>query len=45
LIPASLASGDKDGYVFTMIPTTAGFAVNANSGVLAAEPFTQMRTE
>jgi prepilin-type N-terminal cleavage/methylation domain-containing protein len=33
LIPASLASGDKDGYVFTIISTTAGFAVNANPKV------------
>jgi type IV pilus assembly protein PilA len=36
LIPASLASGDKDGYVFTMIPTTAGFAVNANPKVFGS---------
>jgi type IV pilus assembly protein PilA len=30
LIPASLASGDKDGYVFTMTGTTSGYTVNAN---------------
>ena len=33
IIPASLASGEKDGYVLTIIPTTAGFAVNANPKV------------
>src|SRR5712692_4243383 len=30
LIPASLASGEKDGYLFTMISTPGGYAVNAN---------------
>src|SRR6266478_1900642 len=36
IIPASLASGEKDGYVFTMIPTAAGFAVNANPKVFGS---------
>jgi prepilin-type N-terminal cleavage/methylation domain-containing protein len=30
LIRASLASGEKDGYVFTMIRTPGGYTVNAN---------------
>jgi prepilin-type N-terminal cleavage/methylation domain-containing protein len=29
LIPASLASGEKNGYLFTMMKTPSGFAVNA----------------
>lgn len=33
LIPASLASGDKDGYRFTMVGAAAGFAVHANPKV------------
>lgn len=33
LIPASLASGEKDGYLFAMVATPAGFAVNANPKV------------
>jgi type II secretory pathway pseudopilin PulG len=33
LIPASLASGEKDGYLFTMSRTTAGFSVNASPKV------------
>jgi type IV pilus assembly protein PilA len=33
LIPASLASGEKDGYVFTIASTAAGFAVHANPKV------------
>ena len=30
LIPASLASGEKNGYLFVVTKTPAGFAVNAN---------------
>lgn len=30
LIPGSLASGDKDGYVFTMAATPSGYTLNAN---------------
>ena len=33
LIPASLASGDKDGYVFTIASTPGGFMVHANPQV------------
>jgi type IV pilus assembly protein PilA len=33
LIPASLASGDKDGYIFTMTATPGGYTVNANPKV------------
>jgi type IV pilus assembly protein PilA len=33
LLPASLASGEKDGYVFTMTKTPGGYAVNANPKV------------
>lgn len=33
IIPRSLASGEKDGYVFTMTPTATGFAVHANPKV------------
>src|SRR5205807_3390010 len=36
IIPASLASAEKDGYVFTMIRTPAGFAVNANPKVFGS---------
>jgi len=36
LIPASLASGEKDGYVFTLISTAGGFAVNANPKVFGS---------
>ena len=30
LIPRSLASGEKNGYIFTMVKTSSGFSVNAN---------------
>src|ERR1017187_2050184 len=30
LIPASLATGDKDGYLFTLTATPAGYTINAN---------------
>ncbi len=30
LIPASLASGEKNGYLFTMVKAGGGFTVNAN---------------
>jgi type IV pilus assembly protein PilA len=30
LIPPSLASGEKNGYVFTMVRTASGFSVNAS---------------
>jgi len=30
LIPGSLASGEKDGYVFTLHRTPEGYAINAN---------------
>jgi len=33
LIPASLASGEKNGYLFTLTKTPGGFAVNANPKV------------
>jgi type IV pilus assembly protein PilA len=33
LIPASLSSGEKDGYLFVMTTNPAGFAVNANPKV------------
>jgi type IV pilus assembly protein PilA len=33
LIPSSLASGEKDGYMFTLTITPAGYAVNANPRV------------
>ena len=33
LIPASLASGEKDGYVFLLSATPAGYFVNANPKV------------
>jgi len=33
LIPASLASGEKDGYLFALTSRPAGFAVNANPKV------------
>jgi len=33
LIPASLASGDKDGYLFTLKLTQQGYAINANPKV------------
>ncbi len=33
LIPASLASGEKNGYVFTLAKTPSGFAANANPKV------------
>ena len=33
LIPASLASGEKDGYIFTMTATPQGYTVNANPKV------------
>ena len=33
LIPVSLASGEKDGYVFVMTLTSIGYSVNANPKV------------
>jgi type IV pilus assembly protein PilA len=33
LVPPSLASGEKDGYLFSVNRTTEGFAVNANPKV------------
>jgi type IV pilus assembly protein PilA len=33
LIPASLASGEKDGYIFTMTTTATGYVVSANPKV------------
>src|SRR5580704_2263558 len=30
LIPASLASGEKDGYIFTLTATPTGYTINAN---------------
>jgi prepilin-type N-terminal cleavage/methylation domain-containing protein len=33
LIPASLATGDKDGYTFVMTATPTGYTVNANPKV------------
>ena len=33
LIPASLAAGEKDGYVFTMVITPTGYTINANPKV------------
>ena len=33
LIPASLASGEKDGYVFTLTGTAQGYTINANPKV------------
>jgi type IV pilus assembly protein PilA len=33
LIPSSLASGDKDGYTFSMTGTPTGYTVNANPKV------------
>ena len=33
LIPASLASGDKDGYLFTLTATPTGYTINANPKV------------
>ena len=33
LIPASLASGEKDGYTFVMTATPSGYTVNANPKV------------
>jgi type IV pilus assembly protein PilA len=33
LIPGSLASGEKDGYIFTMTATPSGYTVNANPKV------------
>jgi type IV pilus assembly protein PilA len=36
LIPASLASGEKDGYVFTIIATTAGFEIHANPRIFGS---------
>jgi hypothetical protein len=36
LIPSSLASGEKDGYLFRMTLTPGGFAVNANPKVFGS---------
>jgi type IV pilus assembly protein PilA len=33
LIPGSLASGNKDGYVFTLTPTPSGYTLNVNPKV------------
>jgi len=33
LIPATLSSGDKDGYVFTLTATPSGYTLNANPKV------------
>jgi type IV pilus assembly protein PilA len=36
LIPASLASGEKDGYLFSVTQTVAGYTVNANPKVFGS---------
>jgi type IV pilus assembly protein PilA len=36
LIPASLASGEKDGYIFTLTQTPNGYTVNANPKVFGS---------
>jgi type IV pilus assembly protein PilA len=36
LIPASLASGEKDGYLFAMTSTPGGYIVNANPKVFGS---------
>src|ERR1700677_2516958 len=33
LIPSTLASGDKDGYVFILTPTPSGYTIHANPKV------------
>ncbi len=33
LVPASLANGEKDGYVFTLTATPTGYTINANPKV------------
>jgi type IV pilus assembly protein PilA len=33
LIPGALASGEKDGYIFTMVATPGGYSLNANPKV------------
>lgn len=33
LIPSSLSSGDKDGYIFTLAATPSGYTLNANPKV------------
>ncbi len=37
LIPASLSSGERNGYIFTMVRTRTGFAVNANPKVFGKD--------
>jgi hypothetical protein len=36
MIPASLASGGKDGYIFTLTLTATGYAVNARPRVFGS---------
>ena len=37
LIPASLSSGERNGYIFTMVRTRTGFSVNANPKVFGKD--------
>ena len=45
LIPAALASGDKDGYRFLMAATTSGYTVNANPKIFKRSGYRTFYTD
>ena len=45
LIPAALASGDKDGYLFTITATPSGYKVNANPKIFKRSGYRTFYTD
>jgi hypothetical protein len=45
LIPSTLASGDKNGYVFILIPTPSGYTIHANPKVFGRSGYRTFYTD
>jgi type II secretory pathway pseudopilin PulG len=45
LIPATLASGDKDGYMFILTPTPSGYTIQANPKVFGRSGYRTFYTD
>jgi hypothetical protein len=45
LIPSTLASGDKDGYVFILTPTPSGYTIHANPKVFSTSGYRNFYTD